>query len=369
MSDYNVDNIIIGAGAVGLAIAENLTRNGKEVLVLEAEDDFGKITSSRNSGVIHAGIYYKKDSLKSQFCIEGNELLYNYCKKNKIPFENTQKILVASSKDQIKVIDEIKKNAENNGVIGIKKLSGKDVSKLEPLIACEEALLVPSSGIIDAISFMRSLIGKIEDCGSMISYNSKLISAEYKKNKFLLKVFNEKEIIIECNHLINSAGLFASQVSSKILNLKKNLIPITFYAKGNYFSINKDLGIRHLIYPIPEGFGLGIHLTLELDHSIKFGPDVEWVDNPYEYKVDENRKNIFISNITKYFPSLDKNSLQPSYAGIRPILNNKDKSMRDFYIQDESMHSIPNLVNLYGIESPGLTSSLAIANYVKKILK
>ena len=369
MSNYKVDNIIIGAGAVGLAIAENLCRSGKEVIVLESEDDFGKITSSRNSGVIHAGIYYAKDSLKSKFCVEGNKLLYRFCQKNNIPFKNTKKLLIASSDDQISIIDEIQNKAEINGVTGIKKITKQEVKRIEPLIFCKEALLIPSSGIIDAISYMRSLVGKIEDAGGMLAFNSKLIKCEIKNNKFILYVSGQEETTIECNQLVNSAGLFASDVAKMIGGLEKKLIPKTYYAKGNYFRIGKNLGINHLIYPIPEGFGLGIHLTLELDHSVKFGPDVEWVNDPKDYSVNEKRKNSFVSEIKKYFPSIDENILYPSYAGIRPILHSKDKLMRDFVIQTQLDHSIPNLINLYGIESPGLTSSLAIAKYVNQILE
>ncbi len=369
MADFSVETVVIGAGVVGLAIAQELSRKSEEVLIIETEDDFGKITSSRNSGVIHAGIYYPKNSLKSKFCVLGNRLLYDYCKKNHIPYLNTKKLLVASSLDQIKIIDQIKSKAEKNGVEGIKKISKNEVLNLEPLIYCEEALLVPSSGIVDVVTLMRSLVGRIQDSGSMIAYKSQIKKINFDGNKFSLSVNNDSQITIECKKLINSAGLFASAVANTIEELKKEFIPKTFYAKGNYFSVSKDFGIRHLIYPIPEGFGLGIHLTLELDHSIKFGPDVQWIDDPLDYSVDESRKNNFIVEINKYFPSLDSDLLKPSYAGLRPILYNKDKSMRDFLIQDQSIHSIPKLINLYGIESPGLTSSLAIAKYVKQLLE
>ena len=297
MTDFSVETVVIGAGVVGLAIAQELSRKSEEVLIIETEDDFGKITSSRNSGVIHAGIYYPKNSLKSKFCVLGNRLLYDYCKKNHIPFLNTKKLLVASSIDQIKIIDQIKNQAEENGVEGIKKISKTEASNLEPLIHCEEALLVSSSGIVDVVSLMRSLVGRIQDSGSMIAYKSEIKKINFDGNKFSLSVNNDSEITIECKKLINSAGLFASEVANTIEELKKEFIPKTYYAKGNYFSVSKNLGIQHLIYPIPEGFGLGIHLTLELDHSIKFGPDVEWVDKPDDYKVDANKKNFFLGHL------------------------------------------------------------------------
>ena len=367
MSDFQTNIAIIGAGVVGLAIARALCDANEEVLVLEELSEFGKITSSRNSGVIHAGLYYPENSLKTQMCIEGNKLLYDYCNKYSIPFRNTKKLLIASSSDQIKVIDNIKVQAEKNGVQNIEKISKSKVNKLEPLIKCEEALLIQSSGIIDSISYMSSLEGEINDNKGMIAYNSKVKKINFDGKYFNLNVADKENnlINIKCKTLINSAGLFASEVAKKIQELKKEFIPETFFAKGNYFSLGKDLGIRHLIYPIPERFGLGIHLTLELDNTIKFGPDVEWVEENNKYQVNPDRKSLFVNEIMKYLPSLDSNLLQPSYSGIRPIMNKKNKSMRDFIIDTYKNHEIPGLINLYGIESPGLTSSLSLANYVK----
>ena len=366
MEIFSVNTVIIGAGAVGLAIARELSLRGIETLVLEREDDFGKITSSRNSGVIHAGIYYPTNSLKARFCVEGNQFIYQYCKKFNIPHRNTKKILVASTKEQINVIDKIKEQAEVNGVKDIKKLSKKEVYKLEPLVNCEEALLIPSSGIIDPISFMRSLVGEIEEKGNTISYNSKVdkIFLDNDKFKILVKDFHENVTTINCKRLINSAGLFSSEVAKNIEGLDEKFIPKTYYAKGNYFSINKNFGIHHLIYPIPDGFGLGSHLTLEMDNSIKFGPDVEWVESPQDYAVDISRKQIFIKEIREYLPSIDTSLLTPAYAGIRPITNKMDKAMRDFEISDVNHHRVKNLINLFGIDSPGLTSSLSIAKYI-----
>ena len=369
MSDFSVDTAVIGAGVVGLAIANELSKEKKEVLVIEAEEDFGRITSSRNSGVIHAGIYYPEKSLKSKFCVSGNKLIYDYCKKNHIPHANTKKILVASSYDQIKIIDIIKKQAEKNGVQGVTKISKNQVSKLEPLIYCEEALIISSSGIIDPISFMRSLVGRIENSGNMVAYRSNLKKINYDGKNFTLLIENNEQTTIQCKELINSAGLYASEIANKIEELKKEFVPKTFFAKGNYFSINKDLGIRHLVYPIPNEFSLGIHLTPELDYSVKFGPDFEWIEDRENYKVDINKKKLFINEIMKFLPDLDSDSLNPSYAGIRPIVEKKEKSKRDFIIQTDSTHSIPNLINLYGIESPGLTSSLAIALHVRDLLE
>jgi L-2-hydroxyglutarate oxidase LhgO len=369
MTDFNTEIVIIGAGVVGLAIAKELSSRGKEVLILEQFSAFGQITSSRNSGVIHAGIYYDDKSFKAKMCVEGNKLLYQYCDFYKIPHRNTKKILVASTDEQTKIIDNIKNQAEKNGVLNIEKISKSKVAKLEPLIKCEEALLIPSSGIIDVISFMSSLEGQIKDSQGMISYNSEVSKINFDGSGFNIEVLDERKNItkIRSNKLINSAGLFASDIANKIQELNESLIPQTFYAKGNYFSLTKDLGIRHLIYPIPEGFGLGVHLTLELNNTIKFGPDVEWVENNKNYKVDIERKNFFKDEILKYLPSLDVNLLQAAYSGIRPIMNTKNKSMRDFVINTYADHKIFGLINLYGIESPGLTSSLALAKYIADI--
>lgn len=368
MADFSTEIVIIGAGVVGLAIAKSLSDEGREVLILEELDEFGKITSSRNSGVIHAGIYYPENSLKAQMCVEGNKLLYNYCRKFSVPHKNTKKILVASNDDQVRIIDDIKLMAEKNGVENIEKISKSKVSDLEPLIKCQEALLVPSSGIVDTYSFMNSLEGQIKDSQGMISYNSKVSKINFDGKLFTLQVTDQEKNLttINSSFIINSSGLFASKVANSIEELDKKYVPQTYFAKGNYFSLSRDLGIKHLIYPIPEGFGLGIHLTLEMDNTIKFGPDVEWVENIDDYKVDTNRKNQFVKEIIKYLPSLDVNLLNPNYSGIRPIMNKKDKSMRDFIINSEKNHNIQGLINLYGIESPGLTSSLALADYIAK---
>jgi Predicted dehydrogenase len=270
MADFSTDIAIIGAGVVGLAIGRSLSKQGREVVILENYSEFGKITSSRNSGVIHAGIYYPSNSLKAKMCVEGNKLLYEYCKKYSIPFRNSKKILVACNDEQIKIIDSIKLQAEKNGVKDIKKLSNYKVSELEPLIKCKEGILISSSGIIDSYQFMNSLEGEIKDYKGMIAYNANVNKINYNGKNFTLNVFdqNKNTITIDSKYLINSAGLFATEVTKKIEEFDKDLIPKIFYAKGNYFSISKDLGIRHLIYPIPEGFGLGIHLTLELDNTV-----------------------------------------------------------------------------------------------------
>ena len=366
MDKFTTNTVVIGAGVVGLAIAKEISAKNREVLVLEKEEKIGQITSARNSGVIHAGMYYQKNSLKSKFCVEGNQLLYAYAKKFNIPFINTKKIIVANDESQMDDVLKIKNQAELNGVEKLELLDKKQVNELEPLIKSFGGLLVPSTGVIDQHSLMQSYLGEFENNGGMISYNSNVKKISIVNNKFEIEVIDNENIItiINCDHLINASGIFASDVANTIDGLDKKHVPNTYLAKGNYFSLNKKLPISHLIYPVPEKISLGIHLTLEIDHAIKFGPDAEWVDNPYDYSVKENLKTKFIQSINKYLPDITENMLSPAYAGLRPITSKEDGAKRDFTISTAEDHKIEKLINLYGIESPGLTSSLAIAKYV-----
>ena len=366
MDKFITNTVVIGAGVVGLAIAKEISAKNNEVIILEKEGQIGQITSSRNSGVIHAGMYYQSNSLKAKFCVEGNKLLYAYAKKFNIPFINTKKIIVANDESQLDQVLEIKNQAELNGVENLEILDAIQVNQVEPLIKSFGGLLVPSTGVIDQHSLMQSYLGEFENNGGMISYNSNVKKISIVNNKFEIEVMDNENIItvINCDHLINAAGIFASDVANTIDGLDKKYVPNTYLAKGNYFSLNKKLPISHLIYPVPEKISLGIHLTLEVDHSIKFGPDAEWVDDPYDYSVDENLKSKFLNSINKYLPDITKDMLSPAYAGLRPITSKEDRVKRDFTISTVENHQIENLINLYGIESPGLTSSLAIAKYV-----
>ena len=368
MEKFYTNTVIIGAGVVGLAIAKKISETNKEVIVIEKEEKIGQITSSRNSGVIHAGIYYQSNTLKSKFCVEGNQLLYAYAKKFNIPFVNTKKIIVAIDESQMDQVFKIKQQAELNGVENLKILDAKQINQLEPLIKSYGGLLVPSTGIIDQYSLMQSYLGEFENNGGMVSYNSKVIKISIVNNRFEIEVMDNENIntMISCDNLINAAGIFASDIANNIDGLDRQHVPKTYLAKGNYFSLNKKLPIKHLVYPVPEKISLGIHLTLEIDHSIKFGPDAEWVEDPYDYSVNENLKSKFVNSINKYLPNISEEMLYPSYAGLRPITSKEDKAKRDFTISTVENHKIEKLINLYGIESPGLTSSLAIAKYVAK---
>ena len=268
-----------------------------------------------------------------------------------------------STKDEIPKLEEIYEKAGDNGVEGIERVTGDHVSQVEPLVECEEALFVPSSGIVDQTSLMRSYLGELELSGS-IAYNSKFIKSELKNNIHVSTILNEdNEIKIESSILINAAGLYAEDVAKSISVLNNNLIPKTYFAKGNYFETSKDLNIRHLIYPIPSEASLGLHLGLDIGMQVRFGPDVEWIDK-INYDVNENRLESFYNDIRKYMPTLDKGLLKKGYAGVRPKLKNRGEGKSDFIIQGEETHSIANLINLFGIESPGLTSSLVLGEHI-----
>tara|TARA_B100000941_G_scaffold141641_1_gene100389 strand:- start:1274 stop:2383 length:1110 start_codon:yes stop_codon:yes gene_type:complete len=368
MNQNFIDALIIGGGVIGLAIAKTISQKGMQAIVVEDEDTIGSITSSRNSGVIHAGVYYDSGSLKARFCAEGNRKMYEYCKRFYVPHLNTGKFIVATTKNEIPILDSIRIKAEDNGVKGIERVSGTFVTNKEPLIKCEEALFVPSSGIVDQGSLMRSYLGEFEDQSGNVAFKSKFIKSILKNDNHVSTIRNgSEEITIESRILINAAGLRAEQVAKNIDALDKKYIPKTYFAKGNYFETGKDLKIRHLIYPIPNEASLGLHLGLDMGMQVRFGPDVEWVEE-LNYDVNNDRLESFYNDIKKYLPSIDKSILRVGYSGIRPKLKNKGEGKSDFNIQDETVHGIKNLVNLYGMESPGLTSSLVIGDFVSDLI-
>ena len=368
MSSNFVDVIVIGGGVIGLAIAKSFAAKGHEVIVLEKENTFGSVTSSRNSGVIHAGVYYDKDSMKAKFCADGNRRMYEYCQKFNVPHINTGKFIVATSSNEIPKLEEIFSKAEYNGVEGIERVTGNYVTSKEPLVECIEALFVPSSGIVDQNSLMRSYLGELEESSGNIVFNSQFLRSEIHGEKYCSTVLSDgEEIIIESSVIINAAGLYAENIANNILPLDKKYIPKTYFAKGNYFETGKDLKIRHLIYPIPNDASLGLHLGLDLGMQVRFGPDVEWVDE-IDYEVKKDRQVLFHNDVIKYIPSIKIEDLKAGYSGVRPKLKNKGEGKSDFSIQGEETHGIKNLVNLFGMESPGLTSSLVIGEYVSNMI-
>jgi L-2-hydroxyglutarate oxidase LhgO len=358
-----VDCVVIGAGVIGLAVARRLARAGREVIVLEAAEGIGTVTSSRNSEVIHAGIYYPAGSLMARMCVSGKHALYDYCRDHGIPHRNCGKLIVATTPNETLKLQSIEAHAEANGVHDLRTLSGEEARALEPALNCDAALLSPSTGIVDSHAFMLALRGDAEDAGASCAFHAPLLRGRATSGGFELDVGGEAPITLACELLVNAAGLAATAVARGIDGLPIELIPPAYLAKGNYFSCSARAPFSHLIYPVPEPGGLGVHLTLDMAGQARFGPDVEWVDE-IDYAVDPARAERFYPAIRRYWPTLPDGALMPSYSGIRPKIVPPAVAMQDFLIQGPKDHGVSGLINLFGIESPGLTSSLAIADHV-----
>lgn len=360
---FKVDAIVIGAGVVGLALARNLASAGLETIVLESELNFGQGTSSRNSEVIHGGLYYAHESLKARLCVDGRAMLYEYCDQKHIPFQKIGKWIVASSADQLEKLQKIYLQAQANGCSEVHYLTSQEIKSKEPQLKCLAALCSPETGIIDTHSLMMALLADFENAGGQIILKAPVQSVKIMNGKIHVAIGGNDPSSLETKYLINSAGLKAVPLLSRFEGFPVACIPQYCYAKGNYFSLLGKSPFSRLIYPIPEVAGLGIHFTLDLNGAGKFGPDVEWTENE-NYVVDSTRKILFYEAIKSYWPDISLEQLQPAYAGIRPKLGTKENLHPDFLIQTEKDHQIRGLVNLLGIESPGLTSCLSIADYV-----
>ena len=372
-----VDCVVIGAGVVGLAVAREMALQGRETILLERESSFGTIASARNSEVIHAGIYYPKDSLKAKLCVEGNRMLYEYCRSHQVATQPYGKLIVATDLNQMDDLQALLYKAQNNNVPDIKMIFGDEAKQLEPELNCVAAILSSSTGIVDSHGYMLSLLGSFEDAGGMVAYQSPLISAkplgENAKDGFELAIGGADGAKIQTKFLINCAGMSAPAVAQKIESLAKNQIPKAYFAKGNYFSLSVKSPFNHLIYPIPEPGGLGVHLTLDMGGQAKFGPDVEWLDineeEQIDYTVNPARGDGFYEAVRRYWPGLKDQSLQPDYSGVRAKIVPPNTPAGDFYFNTPKDHGLEGLFNLYGFESPGLTSSLAIAKYLEGKIK
>jgi L-2-hydroxyglutarate oxidase LhgO len=361
-----VECVVVGAGVVGLAIARRLAQAGLEIVVLEAAEGIGTVTSSRNSEVIHAGIYYPAGSLMARMCVSGKRALYAYCRDHGIPHRNCGKLIVATTPSETEKLQSIKAHAEANGVLDMEVLGGDAARDMEPALNCDAALLSPSTGIIDSHGFMLALRGDAEAAGASYAFHAPLLRARAVAGGIELDVGGEAPMTLQCRLLINSAGLGAPAVARGIDGMPIELIPPAYLAKGNYFSCSARTPFSHLIYPVPEPGGLGVHLTLDLAGQARFGPDVEWVDT-IDYAVDPARAERFYPAIRRYWPTLPDGALMPSYSGIRPKIVPPAVARQDFMIQGPRDHGVAGLINLFGIESPGLTSSLAIADYVGEL--
>ncbi|MDE2376140.1 NAD(P)/FAD-dependent oxidoreductase [Bradyrhizobium sp.] len=361
-----VDCVVIGAGVVGLAVARRLSQAGREVIVLEEAEGIGTITSSRNSEVIHAGIYYRAGSWMARFCVSGRHALYRYCRERGIPHRNCGKLIVAANPEETEKLQSIKAHAEANDVLDMQLLSGEAARALEPALACDAALLSPSTGIVDSHAYMLSLRGEAEEAGAAFAFHTPLLRAKAAGGMIEIDAGGKAPMTLQCRLLVNAAGLSATTVARGIDGMPLERIPPAYLAKGNYFSCSARAPFSRLIYPVPEPGGLGVHLTLDMAGQARFGPDVEWIE-AIDYAVDPARAERFYPAIRKYWPGLPDRALMPSYSGIRPKIVPPAVATQDFLIQGPQDHGVEGLINLFGIESPGLTSSLAIADHVGAI--
>ena len=360
-----LDVVVIGAGIVGLAVARELALAGREVVILDAEDAIGTHTSSRNSEVIHAGIYYPKGSLKARACVEGKHLLYEYCVSHGVPHRRCGKLIVATDQAQLEELGAIRAKAHANGVPDVDWIAKEEVARMEPELFCVGALHSPSTGIIDSHALMLAYLGDAEAHGAMLALKSPFQRAIVKDG---FEVHVGGSDAIACNVLINSAGLRAPSVAKRIAGYPESMAPGEFYAKGNYYSLTRRSPFSRLVYPVPEPGGLGVHVTLDMGGQARFGPDVEWV-KAIEYDVDPRRAERFYAAIRRYWPGLPDGALSPGYSGIRPKTAGPGEPAPDFEIQGPTKHGVAGLVHLFGIESPGLTASLALARAVRDELR
>jgi len=360
-----VEAVVIGAGLLGLAAARALALAGREVVILEAEDAIGTHTSSRNSEVIHAGIYYPKGSLKARACVEGRHRLYAYCAERGLPHRRCGKLIVATDAAQLDELEGIRQRAHANGVTDVVRVSPAEVRAMEPELSCVAALHSPSTGIIDSHALMLACLGDAENAGAMLALKSPLQRAVVRPEGIELHVAGAEPVL--ASRVVNSAGLRAPSVARSIEGYPQRLAPPEFYAKGNYYTLARRAPFSHLVYPVPEPGGLGVHVTLDLGGRARFGPDVEWVDG-IDYTVDPRRAERFYAAIRRYWPGLPEGALEPGYAGIRPKITGRGEPPADFVVQGPREHGVRGLVQMYGIESPGLTASLALADHVAALL-
>jgi len=361
-----VDCVVIGAGVVGLACARALALAGREVIVLESAGAIGTETSSRNSEVIHAGIYYPPGSQKARLCVEGKQLLYPYCERHGVRHRRCGKLIVATTSAQVATLHKIQAHAADNGVHDLRLLDAAEAKASEPELNCVAALHSPSTGIIDSHGLMLAFQGEAEDHGAMLALHSPVTGGEIASTGIVLDVGGAEPMRICARTVVNSAGLMAQRVAAGLRGFPPEKVPPCHYAKGNYYSLAARSPFTHLIYPVPEAAGLGVHLTLDLAGQARFGPDVEWIAE-IDYDVDLRRADGFYRAIRDYWPGLKDGQLAPGYAGIRPKLGGPEQPASDFLIQGPLEHGVPGLVNLFGIESPGLTASLALAERVVQI--
>lgn len=365
-----VDALVIGAGVVGLAVARALALSGREVMVLERESAIGTGTSSRNSEVIHAGIYYPAGSLKAELCVQGRNALYAYCAERGVDHRRCGKLIVATTPSQLAGLPAILDKARRNGVPDLELLSAEQARRLEPDLHCLGAVHSPSTGIVDSHGLMLAYQGDLEHAGGLVALHTAVERLAVSAQGIEVRCTDGTRLL--ARSVVNAAGLFACELARRTEGLDPAHVPRAWYAKGNYFTMTGRAPFSHLIYPAPEPdrhlAGLGVHLTLDLGGQARFGPDVQWTDSPDDLAVDLSRADDFYAEVRRYWPGLPDGALQPGYAGIRPKISGPQDAAADFMIQGPAAHGLPGLVNLFGIESPGLTSSMAIADRVVSLL-
>lgn len=364
MERAEVDCVVIGAGVIGLACARRIAATGRDVLILEAEGDIGSGVSARNSEVIHAGIYYPTGSLKAFLCVAGRKQLYAYCAEHGVTARNVGKLVVATADAQIPALHKLMDQARANGVDDLSLLTAGEARRLEPALSCVAAFHSLSTGIIDTHGLMLSLLGEAEGHGAALARRAPVERGSIEDDgRVTLQVGGSQPMLVSTRLLVNAAGLGAQTLAHSLAGYPADRIPALHYAKGNYFSLSGRSPFARLIYPMPEAAGLGVHLTLDLAGQARFGPDVEWID-ALDYTVDPRRGDAFYAAIRTYWPDLRNSALQPAYAGIRPKIQAPGAPAADFRIDGPEVHGLPGQVHLFGIESPGLTSCLAIAEEV-----
>ena len=362
----HVDCVVVGAGVIGLAVARALALAGREVLILEKEDSFGSETSSRNSEVIHAGVYYPQGSLMARFCVAGRARLYDYLGDRGVAHRRCGKLIVACDTEERARLSAIAARAEKNGVDDMRILDAREAQAIEPALACVGALLSPSTGILDSHGYMQALLGDAENAGATLVLRENVVGGAITSEGVVIETGGATPMRLSCKLLINAAGLHAPALARAIRGAPP--APETYWAKGNYFTLSGRAPFSRLIYPAPTPGGLGVHLTLDLSGQARFGPDVEWIDS-IEYRVDPRRADGFYGAIRRYWPALPDGALSAAYAGVRPKLVPPGAPGQDFVIEGPRDHGVPGLVNLFGIESPGLTASLTIADHVAAIAR
>lgn len=362
-----VDCIVIGAGVVGLAVARAVAATGREVVILERADTIGSETSSRHSEVIHAGIYYPPGSLKARFCVEGKKALYAFCDAHGVSYRRCGKIIVATDESQMPELERLKATAAQNGVPDLEWMTPAEVKAMEPAVFCVGALWSPSTGILDSHGYMLALQGDAEADGAALALLTPVVGGRILNDGIRIDTGGEAPTSIVADLVVNSGGLWAQAIARTIEGIPAETIPPTYYCKGNYYTLSGRPPFTRPIYPVPEKAGLGVHVTVDLGGQVRFGPDVEWVDE-IDYDVDPARAEKFYAAVRKYYPALADGAIQPGYSGIRPKIQAPNEPAVDFVIQGPDDHGVPGLINLFGIESPGMTSSLAIADYVRNLI-